>query len=119
MYNNKIIGNYGEDLACQYLIRNNYVIIERNFCYSHLEIDIIAKIKEKIVFIEVKTRTSNRFGTADEAVNSRKTGNLNRAACCYLGKHKIYHDNIRLDLIAVDIDKQNKKATIKHYKDIV
>ncbi|HAM88196.1 MAG: hypothetical protein US83_C0010G0015 [Candidatus Falkowbacteria bacterium GW2011_GWC2_38_22] len=119
MYKNKIIGDYGEDLACNYLCRHGYVVIERNYRFSHLEIDIIANFKEKIVFIEVKTRTSDRYGTADEAVNSKKTGNLNRAVCCYLSKNNIFHENIRLDLIAVDIDKIKKVAYIKHYKDIV
>lgn len=119
MYKNKIIGNFGENLACKYLLNHGYEIIERNYRFSYLEIDIIAKIKEKIVFIEVKTRTNNSYGTADEAISTKKTTNLNRAACCYLNKNNIKHENIRLDLIAVDIDKQTKIAKIKHYLDIV
>lgn len=119
MHINKKIGNFGEDLAIKYLIAKKYKIIGRNFSSGHLEIDIIAKIKEKIVFIEVKARTNSAFETADEAVNSRKNNNLNRAVRRYLEKNNITHDNIRLDLIAIDIDKDKKTARIKHYKDIV
>ena len=55
--NNREFGNKGEDLACEYLIKNGYEILERNKHFSKLcEIDIIAKFKNKVVFVEVKTR---------------------------------------------------------------
>ena len=62
--NNRDFGNIGEDLACDYLRKNGYQILERNKHFSKLcEIDIIAKFKNKIVFVEVKTRKTNAFGS--------------------------------------------------------
>lgn len=69
--NNREFGNKGEDLACEYLIKNGYKILERNKHFSKLcEIDIIAKLKDKVVFVEVKTRKSNAFGSKSEAKRS-------------------------------------------------
>ena len=62
--NNREFGNKGEDLACDYLVKNGYEIIERNKHFSKFcEIDIIAKFKNKFVFVEVKTRKNDNFGT--------------------------------------------------------
>ena len=61
---NKTTGNAGEDLACRYLEKNGYEILERNKHYSRFcEIDIIAKHKNTVVFVEVKTRRTNAYGT--------------------------------------------------------
>ena len=71
--NNKTVGNAGEDLACRYLQKQGYEILERNKHYSKFcEIDIIAKHKSTIVFIEVKTRKTNEFGTPSEAITKTK-----------------------------------------------
>ena len=71
--NNREFGNKGEDLACEYLIKNGYKILERNKHFSKLcEIDIIAKLKDKVVFVEVKTRKSNAFGSPMEAITKTK-----------------------------------------------
>jgi len=119
MHRNKIIGNFGEELACHYLVRNGYKIIEKNYRHSYLEIDIIAKINSLLTFIEVKTRTNVFLGLAEDSLSWKKTENINRAIRCYLEKNNIYHENIRFDLIAIDINKQKKSAHIKHFKDII
>lgn len=66
MYYRKLIGNYGEDLACEYLKDNNYLILDRNFYCYHCEIDIIARDlkSHEIVFIEVKTRSNDKYRKA-------------------------------------------------------
>ena len=74
--NNREFGNKGEDLACEYLVKNGYEILERNKHFSKLcEIDIIAKFKNKVVFVEVKTRKSDAFGTPMEAITKTKYNN--------------------------------------------
>ena len=60
-------GNTGENLATEYLEKQGYTILERNFYCKQGEIDIIAKIKKTLVFIEVKTRKSDTFGTDSQA----------------------------------------------------
>jgi len=116
-YNQKV-GKFGEDLAVKYLLKNKYKIIDRNIKISYKELDIIAKLKEKIIFVEVKTRTSQKFGFADENISSKKLHYLKKAINMYLNNKDLDPDNIRLDLIAIDIDKVKKTAKIKHYKDL-
>ena len=89
--------------------------------FREQEIDIIARQKDILVFVEVKTRTSDKFGKADEAMGSRKTKNLRQAVKRYLYNYnnEFNYKDIRADLIAVDIDKSRKVAKIKHYRNII
>ena len=115
MNKRKIIGQYGEDIASKYLIRNNYEIIERNRKISYQEIDIIAKIKQEIVFVEVKTRTLGQSGGAEESINTNKVKNIKKAIGAYVYENSIDIDKARFDVIVVNINKINKVANIKHY----
>ncbi|MFH0892172.1 MAG: YraN family protein [Candidatus Falkowbacteria bacterium] len=112
------IGQYGEDLAVEYLKRKKYQIISRNTKTSYQEIDIIAKVKEKTIIVEVKTRISGAPGLAEENFSRRKINNLMRALKLYAVKSDIDPDEIQLDLITIDINRVNKRANIKHYKDV-
>jgi len=116
---NQKVGQFGETLAKNYLIKKGYAIIDQNIHEGKQEIDILAKIKDIFVFIEVKTRASNTDGTAVDAMTRRKTANLKKAVKKYIDKKNIDANFIRVDLIAIDIDKLSKKANIKHYNDII
>ena len=71
--NNRVFGNAGEDLACRYLEKQGYKILERNKQYSRFcELDIIALHKNTTVFVEVKTRKTDDFGTPLEAITKTK-----------------------------------------------
>lgn len=72
MYN-QLIGKYGEDLVIAYLRKNQYQILVRNFRCKQGEIDVIAKEKEELVFIEVKARSSSLYGNPIDGVNRKKT----------------------------------------------
>jgi putative endonuclease len=113
------IGDFGEKLAEQYLVRHGYKIISTKQKISYQEIDIIANIKDIIVFIEVKTRTSDTLGSAENAMSSAKLKSLKNGINKYLNNSQVYFKNVRLDLVAIDIDKHKKIASIKHYKDIM
>ena len=80
----QIIGAYGEELARKYLVKNSYRIISQNIKTSHKEIDIIAKQNNILVFVEVKTRTSTKYGQADEAMSHKKISFLKKAIGIYL-----------------------------------
>lgn len=104
----QILGAIGEKLAQQFLIDNNYTILQLNFRFSKMgEIDIIAREKEYICFIEVKTRRSMLFGMPSEAVNRRKQDKMRKLAYIYLKAHNIKDANIRFDII--EILYKNKK----------
>ena len=117
--NNNKIANIGEKFALDYLLRKGYVILAKNVQIGHQEIDIIAKIKHKIVFVEVKTRTNNTYGYADGTLGKWKYKTLKWAIYKYVTFRKIDPENARLDFIAIDIDIKNKKANIKHYTNIL
>lgn len=80
-------GKKGEDLAAEWLRQKGYQLIERNWRYSHYEIDIIASLGRTLHFIEVKTTRSDAFGWPEEAVTDAKMNSLMKAAEAYLDEH--------------------------------
>lgn len=118
MYFRQEIGKWGENLACQYLEKNNYKIIEQNFLCQQGEIDIIAKdiIKKELVFIEVKTRSNLKYGNPRDAVNRKKQRHMVQAIKYYIYKKKIIDVPIRMDVIEVYI---KQKYEINHIKQIL
>lgn len=112
--NNRELGNKGEDLACEYLIKNGYEILERNKHFSKLcEIDIIAKYKNKIVFVEVKTRKTNAFGAPMEAITKTKYNNIKTGVLNYISECNI--KNYQIDAIGIILQPNLK---IEHLKNI-
>jgi len=120
---NKIKGKYGEEIAVNYLIKSGYKVIETNYRFSRYgEIDIIALDRATLCFIEVKTRSSERFGTPFEAVTKTKLDKIRKTACSYLQNSKIKYKNFRIDVISVFLSPcQNEESSvpeIKHIKNV-
>jgi putative endonuclease len=97
------VGIEGEQLACQFLEARGYTILHRNWRHGRDELDIVAEHPNALVFLEVKTRRTDRHGTPDEAVNLRKQQRTLRAADAYLDAHPVDRD-VRYDIIAVVLD---------------
>lgn len=116
MYMNQEKGKIGESLACEYLRKNKYNIIERNFYCRQGEIDIIAfdRIKKELVFIEVKTRTTYKYGRPCEAVDKTKRSHICSCIKYYTYMRKIKNIPIRIDVIEVYLLTSNYK--INHIK---
>lgn len=110
------IGNSGEDLACKFLRKSGYQIVARNYLIRGGEIDIIAKDKDTLVFVEVKTRFGHEYGFAREAVTSWKLHFLQRAALFYLTKIKWGDKPYRFDLVAIDF--QGDTSNVELIKNI-
>ncbi len=119
MTHNQRIGQFGETLAKNYLIKHGYKIIEANLKLSYQELDIVALKDGQTVFIEVKTRVSQFYGPAENAMAFTKLQRFRRGLEMYLGNKNISAEQIRADLITVDIDQIKKTAKIKHYKDVI
>lgn len=113
----KRLGAYGENLAGEFLIRRGYQIIDKNFRTNFGEIDLIASRSDELLFVEVKTRTASNFGYPELAVDWRKIKHLIKAAKIYLNL-KNYDNFWRLDIISVEIDKQNKTAKFRWINDV-
>ena len=117
MYIYHEFGKMGEDIAANYLTKNNYKIIERNFRCKQGEIEIIAKERDEIVFVEVKTRSSCTYGRPSEAVNENKQKHITKAAKYYIYLNKLENYYIRIDVIEVYFS--NNKFYINHIKQII
>lgn len=96
----KELGKKGEELAKKFLTEKNYTIIETNWHYGHLEVDIIAENASVIVFCEVKARSSTVMGNPEDFVTIQKQRNLIKAANCYVLKNCI-NKEVRFDIISV------------------
>ncbi len=112
----KELGRAGENLAAEYLAGKGYEIIGRNIMAGHREIDLICLCGGVLVFIEVKTVKSLKYGAADEIFSAKKTRNLRLAAMQYLSSNKSRYRNLRLDLVYVDYS--GNSPQVHHYQDI-
>ena len=108
------LGKIGEQLAADYLYRNGYEILERNYVFQKAEIDIIAQKDDTIIIIEVKTRNSSIFGNPQDFVTANKIKLLVKAANEYLISNTIEFDT-RFDIIAVLKNKNVEQ--IEHFED--
>jgi len=101
--NKTTLGKFGEDLAESYLKSHGYKIIERNFRIRGGEIDIIAQDANTLVYVEVKTRSSHRFGLPEESVNYHKLRFLERASKFYRANRSNLPQLERIDVLAIDL----------------
>ncbi len=109
------VGKEGEEIAVTFLKSKGYEILERNYHYGHGEIDIVAKDKECLVFIEVKSRINLELGEPEYAVNQRKIKQIKKMAELYLFDKEIEEADCRFDVVAVLLnDRKNPKIT--HYE---
>lgn len=115
--NKRKFGKIGEKIARDYLQKKGYKILEMNYYTQNGEIDIIAKENETIIFVEVKTRTSDKYGTPGEAINQIKKMHIEKSAAQYLFHKKLFKTTIRFDAIEILI--KEGKCQINHIKQII
>ncbi|MFH1656537.1 MAG: YraN family protein [Candidatus Nealsonbacteria bacterium] len=131
----KRLGDYGEKIACSYLAKKGYEILERNYFkeLSNLvkgEIDIIVKKKKTICFVEVKTIKDNQdkflnsvnsgFFNPEDKVDFEKQKQLLKFAEIWLGENNIFlESNWQIDVVSVRVNLETQKAKIKHFENIV
>lgn len=99
--NNKQKGDIGENIASKYLLSNGAEILERNYRIKSGEIDIIAKLDNEIVFIEVKSRSNNKYGYPCESVNYKKISKITNTAKYYILTNNLYNIPIRFDIVEI------------------
>ncbi len=103
------IGNIGEEAAVKALKKQGYKIIERNYRIKMGEIDIIAKDGEYTVFVEVRLRKSNDFGSPADTIDKRKQQKIIKAAQMYAVKNDIYDTPMRFDAVLINADTVGEK----------
>jgi putative endonuclease len=100
MKHNQRVGKWGEETAAEYLTQKGYEVIGQNVRTPYGEIDIVAKQGETIIFVEVKTRTSNRMGLPEESVTARKREHMIACAEHYAAEHEV--DIWQIDVISIE-----------------
>ena len=114
------IGKIGENIAAKYLKNNSYLIIDRNYRNNFGEIDIIAEKDDYIIFIEVKSRSSEDYLYLAENLYYTQIEHLKNTASYYFVEKKKDLKNIRFDLIAIKINYEKQTADeLKHFKNII
>jgi putative endonuclease len=103
-------GATGEEIALKYLQKLGYEILHRNLRLSHLEIDIICRDGDCLVFVEVKRSVSGGFGHPATWIDERKQEKLRRGAQQYIEKYNVSEMDVRFDAVTID------KGQIEHYK---
>lgn len=107
-------GKQGERMAAEFLARKGYEILAMNYRKRYGEVDIIARRRATLIFVEVKTRQSGKFGTPFDAVDNRKQRQLTRVAQEYLATHTPKADTVRFDVIAVYWSTSRAAISIEH-----
>ncbi|SFU69459.1 YraN family protein [Pontibacter akesuensis] len=106
-------GQSGESLAAAYLQQQGYTLLHQNYRYRRAEVDIIAQKNDLLVFVEVKTRTTDRYGYPEEAVSSRKEELLLSAAEAFILEEG-WQQEARFDIISITL---TSPPTIHHIED--
>ncbi len=108
-------GSWGEEKAATFLLEKGYEVLEKNYRYKHMEIDLIAQYKKMLVFVEVKTRSGSAFGMPEEFVNYTKSRLIMKAAEHYIFDKNWLYD-VRFDIVSILI-LPNGNVDIRHIED--
>jgi len=115
--NNRTYGTIGEEAAVEYLAKNGYKVLCRNFRAGRIgEIDIIGMDKETLCFIEVKTRSGSMFGTPAQALSHKKQANIIRLARIYMQNKRYMDTPVRFDVMELIMDRNGTIRDIRLIK---
>ena len=109
----KLLGRSGEDRAARHLAKQGYRVLERNYRTKQGEIDLIALDRDTVVFVEVKTRTTDAYGAPELAVDGRKQQRMAKAALAWLKQKKLDQMACRFDVVAIRGDGEPQVEVIR------
>ena len=107
------VGLLGEKLAKDFLKKRGYRILESNYRCPEGEIDVVARHKDSLVFVEVRTKRSLEFGSPEESITPTKMERLRAVAAHYQQTHNNLPSSWRIDVVAVEIDQRDKPLRIE------
>jgi putative endonuclease len=109
------IGSQGERLAADYLEDKGYQLLDANYHTRYGELDLVMFEKDTIVFVEVKTRTSETFGFPEESVTASKMEHLQNAGLLWLQENPDAPDDWRIDVVSIFLDRHGRPKKINHF----
>ena len=112
-------GQFGEEIAKKYLKKKGYKILEQNVKNKFGEIDIVAKDKKELVFVEVRTKTGDIYGSPEDSLTKNKLFRLRQNAIGYVAKNNWKRD-YRIDAVCIVLahNEENKPEKIEHHLNI-
>ena len=113
----KELGKWGEQYACHYLEKKGYQLVVNNYRYSHGEIDLIMRVDDILVAVEVKTRRSNKYGYGEDSINNKKLKSIYSTMSGFIMEHTDLPDNWQLDVVVVE-PFQETHPLIHHYENV-
>ncbi|OGK20076.1 hypothetical protein A3C23_03830 [Candidatus Roizmanbacteria bacterium RIFCSPHIGHO2_02_FULL_37_13b] len=111
-------GHKAELLACKYLQKNGFIVLDRNFASRYGEIDIICNKNNTIIFIEVKSRSNVSFGMPYEYITPTKIKKLRRVIQYYISKNNLLDKLFRFDVISIILDVNDEVRDLKHFQNL-
>jgi len=111
------VGYLGETIGKKYLQKKGYRIIEKNYKTKYAEIDLVAQDKKTLVFVEVRTKVGEQFGSPEESFNRSKRRKLIKNAIAYT-TIKNYDKSYRIDAVCIVLDEKKRVKRITHYQNI-
>jgi len=125
MAEHNFVGKIGEDLARRYLEKQGYKILEQNYRTRFAEIDLIAlrhgsgqAQKDELVFVEVRTKIGENFGTPEDTLNNKKLSKVRYNALSYAGFKK-WSGPIKIDAICIVLKPNHEIERLNHYENVV
>jgi putative endonuclease len=115
MSNKITTGNKGEKLAADFLEKKGFTVVARNYRFKHAEIDLIVQRNDWMIFVEVKTRSSNAYGEPEEFVDNPKGSRIFDAAEEYIYSTN-WQGHIRFDIVSIKI---GREVLIEHFEDAI
>ncbi len=111
-------GRRGEEIAKEYLQKKGYKIIEQNYKTKYAEIDLVARQKKQLIFVEVRTRVGEDFGTPEVTIDKRKLRKLWSNATAYAARTK-WEGSCRIDAVCIVLKKDYSVERLNHYENII
>lgn len=116
MWNRIGLGNWGEEVARDYLLERGFSLLERNWRCLEGEIDLIVEKDARLRFVEVRTRSTDAFGSPEESLTPEKMDRLQASGWRYLESAGRLNEDFQFDLIAVETSKSGEVSRIEHYE---
>ena len=114
---NLATGKLGEEIAKGYLEKKGFEIVEQNYKTKYSEIDIVAKQGKELVFVEVRTKIGENFGSPEESLDKKKLRKLQFNARSYIWKNR-WKENYRIDAVCLVLKPDNSIERLEHYENI-
>jgi putative endonuclease len=112
-------GDFGERVAASHLEKQGYEILERNWSTREGEIDIIAKLGDTLLFVEVRSRQGRNFGLPEESITGRKASHVRAAAAAYAQEHPEAPANQRIDVVVLELDAKGRVMRVEQIENAI